>query len=151
MRDDMFLYRVVEAAMESTAVYWIPVWNELFDHMDLKFVNPYFIKQLPGRKSDIKDAQWIAECVLKKLIKASFVPSPIVQDMRKLKRRIFDLNHDAVYNKNKLDAALQRCGFRLSNYVSAIGGKSYQSVVRAISNGETIIVFANCFISVVYI
>ena len=137
MRDDMVLYGVVEAAMESTAVYWIPVWNELFGHMDLKLVNPFFIKQLPGRKSDIKDAQWIAECVLKNLIKASFVPSPVVQDMRKLNRRIFDLNQDAVYNKNKLDSALQRCGFRLSNYVSAIGGKSYQSVVRAISTGET--------------
>ena len=137
MRDDMVLYGVVEAAMESTAVYWIPVWNELFGHMDLKLVNPFFIKQLPGRKSDVKDARWIAECVLKNLIKASFVPSPVVQDMRKLNRRIFDLNHDAAYNKNKLDAALQRCGFRLSNYVSAISGKSYQSVVRAISNGET--------------
>ena len=97
--------------MESTAVYWIPVWNELFGHMDLKLVNPFFIKQLPGRKSDVKDAQWIAECVLKNLIKASFVPSPVVQDMCKLNRRIFDLNEDAVYNKNKLDAALQRCGF----------------------------------------
>ena len=137
MRDDMVLYGVVEAAMESTAVYWIPVWNELFGHMELKLVNPFFIKQLPGRKSDVKDVQRIAECVLKNLIKASFVPSPVVQDMRKLNRRIFDLNEDGVYNKNKLDAALQRCGFRLSNYVSAIGGKSYQSVVRAISNGET--------------
>ena len=137
MRDDMVMYGVSETAMESTGVYWIPVWNELFDYMDLKLVNPYFIKQLPGRKSDVKDAQWIAECMLKNLIKASFVPSPVVQDMRKLNRRIFDLNHDAVYNKNKLDAALQRCGFRLSNYVSAIGGKSYQSVVRAISKGET--------------
>lgn len=137
MRDDMVMYGVSETAMESTGVYWIPVWNELFDYMDLKLVNPYFIKQLPGRKSDVKDAQWIAECVLKNLIKASFVPSPVVQDMRKLNRRIFDLNEDAAYNKNKLDAALQRCGFRLSNYVSAIGGKSYQSVVRAISNGET--------------
>lgn len=136
MRDDMIMYSVSETAMESTGVYWIPVWNELFDYMELKLVNPYFIKQLPGRKSDVKDAQWIAECVLKNLIKASFVPSPIVQDMRKLNRRIFDLNEDAVYNKNKLDAALQRCGFRLSNYVSTIGGKGYQSVVRAIANGE---------------
>ena len=137
MRDDMVLYGVAEAAMESTAVYWIPVWNELFGHMDLKLVNPYFIKQLPGRKSDVRDAQWIAECVLKNLIKASFVPSPIVQDMRKLNRRIFDLNEDAVYNKNKLDAALQRCGFRLSNYVSTVGSKSYQSVIRRIAAGET--------------
>ena len=121
--------------MESTAVYWIPVWNELCESMELKLVNPYFIKQLPGRKSDVKDAQWIAECLLKNLIKGSFVPEPVVQEMRKLNRRIMDLNEDMTYNTNKLDAALQRCGFRLSNYVSQIQSKSYQSVLKSIING----------------
>ena len=57
--------------------------------------------------------------------------------MRKLNRRIFDLNEDLTYNKNKLDAAMQRCGFRLSNYVSSTGGKSYQAVARAIADGVT--------------
>lgn len=137
MRDDMLCRGVTECAMESTAVYWVPVWNELCDYMTLRLANPHFIKQLPGRKSDTRDAQWIAECQLKKLIKESFVPNPVVQDMRKLNRRIFNLNEDLTYNKNKLDAAMQRCGFRLSNYVSNTGGKSYQSVVRAISQGET--------------
>ena len=111
MREDMLFHGVTECAMESTAVYWIPVWNELYGSMELKLVNPYFIKQLPGRKSDVKDAQWIAECVLKNLIRGSFVPEPIIQDMRKLNRRIMDLNEDMTYNCNKLDAALQRCGF----------------------------------------
>lgn len=137
MRDDMLVHGVSECAMESTAVYWVPVWNELCDHMQLRLANPMFIKQLPGRKSDTKDAQWIAECQLKNLIRKSFVPEPIVQDMRKLNRRIFDLNEDLTYNKNKLDAAMQRCGFRLSNYVSSTGGKSYQAVVRAIADGVT--------------
>ena len=77
MRQDMIERGVTEAAMESTAVYWVPVWNELCEAMDLKLVNPYFIKQLPGRKSDVKDAQWIAECVLKRLIKGSYVPGPM--------------------------------------------------------------------------
>lgn len=137
MRDDMVERGVTEAAMESTAVYWVPVWNELCGSMGLKLVNPYFIKQLPGRKSDVKDAQWIAECLLKNLIKGSFVPEPVVQDMRKLNRRIMDLNEDITYNCNKLDAALQRCGFRLSNYVTSINSKSYQSVLKAIIGGET--------------
>lgn len=137
MRDDMLSHGVTECAMESTAVYWVPVWNELCEHMQLWLANPMFIKQLPGRKSDIRDAQWIAECQLKNLIRKSFVPEPIVQDLRKLNRRIFDLNEDLVYNKNKLDATMQRCGFRLSNYVSNTGGKSYQSVVRAIADGIT--------------
>lgn len=136
MCQDMEARGVTEAAMESTAVYWVPVWNELCGSMELKLVNPYFIKQLPGRKSDIKDAQWIAECLLKNLIKGSFVPGPVVQDMRKLNRRIMDLNEDLTYNTNKLDAALQRCGFRLSNYVSRIKGKSYQSVLSCIIDGE---------------
>ena len=109
---DMLGRGVTEAAMESTAVYWVPVWNELCGSMELKLVNPYFIKQLPGRKSDVKDAQWIAECLLKDLIKGSFVPEPVVQDMRKLNRRIMNLKEDMAYNTNKLDAALQRCGFR---------------------------------------
>lgn len=136
MRKDMVERGVTEAAMESTAVYWVPVWNELCGSMELKLVNPYFIRQLPGRKSDVRDAQWIAECLLKNLIKGSFVPGPIVQDMRKLNRRIMDLNDDRTYNTNKLDAALQRCGFRLSNYVSRVCSKSYQSVLQAIINGE---------------
>lgn len=137
MCNDMTARGVTEAAMESTAVYWVPVWNELCGSMELKLVNPYFIKQLPGRKSDIKDAQWIAECLLKNLIRGSFVPETIVQDMRKLNRRIMDLNEDMTYNTNKLDSALQRCGFRLSNYVSRVKGKSYQNVLGAILGGTT--------------
>ena len=107
MCEDLLERGVTEAAMESTAAYWIPVWNELCESMDLKLVNPYFIKQLPGRKSDVKDAQWIAECLLKTLIRGSFVPEAVVQEMRKLNRRIMDLNEDMTYNTNKLDAALQ--------------------------------------------
>ena len=137
MCKDMTERGVTEAAMESTAVYWVPVWNELCESMELKLVNPYFIKQLPGRKSDVKDAQWIAECLLKNLIKGSFVPEPIVQDMRKLNRRIMDLNEDMTYHTNKLDSSLHRCGFRLSNYVSQVKGKSYQSVLSAIISGTT--------------
>lgn len=136
MCNDMVDRGVTEAAMESTAIYWVPVWNELCESMDLKLVNPYFIRQLPGRKSDVKDAQWIAVCLLKNLIRGSFVPGPAVQDMRKLNRRIMDLNEDMAYNTNKLDAALQRCGLRLSNYVSNIGGSSYGKVVDAIIGGE---------------
>ncbi len=135
MCNDMVERGVTEAAMESTAVYWVPVWNELCESMKLKLVNPYFIKQLPGRKSDVKDAQWIAECLLKNLIKGSFVPEPIVQDIRKFNRRIMDLNEDMTYNCNKLDAAMQRCGFRLSNYVNTIKSRSYQKVLVAIIGG----------------
>ncbi len=59
MRDFMAENEVSEVAMESTSVYWIPIWRVLVDSFELKLVNPYFIKQFPGRKSDVKDAQWI--------------------------------------------------------------------------------------------
>lgn len=64
--------------MESTSVYWIPIWRLLSPHFKLNLANPYFIKQLPGRKSDVKDAQWIAECTMKELIRGSFVPPEII-------------------------------------------------------------------------
>ncbi len=59
----MLHHHVVEVSMESTSVYWIPIWRVLSPHFKLNLANPYFIKQLPGRKSDVKDAQWIAECI----------------------------------------------------------------------------------------
>ena len=137
MRDDMLAHGVRECAMESTAVYWVPVWNKLCEYMQLRLADPMFIKQLPGRKSDTKDAQWIAEYQLKNLIRKSFVPEPVVQDMHKLNRRIFNLNEDLTYNRNELDATMQRYDFRLSNYVATTGSKSYRSVVRAIADGIT--------------
>lgn len=71
------------------------------------------------------------------MIKGSYIPESLIQDLRKYNRRIFDLNEELVYKKTKLDTALQRCGMRLSNYVSDIGGKSYRKVAQAIASGVT--------------
>ena len=118
---------VTEVTMESTAVYWIPIWRVLEPHFHLKLVNPYFIKQLPGRKSDVKDAQWIAECTLKDLVRGSFVPPERIQQLRQYDRRIFDLDSEIVRKLSKLDAVMQRCNIRLSNYVSnTISSKSHR-------------------------
>ena len=126
-----------EVCMESTSIYWMPVWRILEPYFSLKLVNPYFIKQLPGKKSDVKDAEWIATCLLKDLIRGSYVPEERIQQLRQYDRRIFDLNKDIVYKLTKLDAALQRCNIRISNYVSTTDGKSYQKVVENISEGIT--------------
>ena len=127
---------VDEVCMESTSVYWMPVWRVLERYvMDLKLVNPYFIKQLPGKKSDVKDAEWIATCLLKDLIRGSYVPADIIQQLRQYDRRISDLNVECVRKLGKLDAALQRCNIRISNYVATTDGKSYKEVVRLISEG----------------
>lgn len=67
-------YDTTEVCMESTSIYWMPVWRVLEPYFSLKLVNPYFIRQLPGKKSDVKDAEWIATCLLKDLIRGSYVP-----------------------------------------------------------------------------
>ena len=135
--DMLHEHGATEVCMESTSIYWMPVWRILEPYFSLKLVNPYFIKQLPGKKSDVKDAEWIATCLLKDLIRGSYVPEDRIQQLRQYDRRIFDLNKDIVYKLTKLDAALQRCNIRISNYVSTTDGKSYQKVVEKISEGIT--------------
>ena len=137
MRDLMLKHHVQEVGMESTSVYWIPIWRVLEPHFKLKLVNPYFIKQLPGHKSDVKDAQWIAECMLKDLVRGSFVPPERIQQFRQYDRRIYDLDDEINRKLSKLDAVMQRCNIRLSNYVSNTDSKSYKEVVARISEGIT--------------
>ena len=137
MRDLLLAHHVEEVSMESTSVYWIPIWRILAPHFHLQLVNPYFIKQLPGHKSDVADAQWIAECTMKNLISSSFVPPEDIQQLRQYDRRIFDLDEEIVRKLSKLDAVMQRCNIRLSNYVSNVDSKSYKDVVRKISEGVT--------------
>ena len=137
MRRLMQSHGVTEVTMESTAMYWIPVWRVLEPHFRLKLVNPYFIKQLPGRKSDVKDAQWIAECTMKDLVRGSFVPPERIQQLRQYDRRIFDLDAEIVRKLSKLDGIMQRCNIRLSNYVSNTDTKSYKEVVDMLCEGIT--------------
>ena len=137
MRDLLLAHNVDEVSMESTSVYWIPIWRVLAPHFHMRLVNPCFIRQLPGRKSDVADAQWIAECTLKNLVSGSFVPPEDIQHLRQYDRRIFDLDEEIVRKLSKLDAVMQRCNFRLSNYVSNVDCKSYKDVVRKISEGVT--------------
>ena len=136
-RDRLVELGVGEVAMESTAVYWMPIWRILESDFRLYLVNPLSIKQLPGRKSDVKDAEWIAMCLQKGFIRGSFVPPLAVQQLRQYNRRLFDLNKQAVYVQNKMDAALQRCNIRISNYVSNIDTKGYREVVELLSEGTT--------------
>ena len=137
LRDLMESECVEECAMESTSVYWMPVWRVLERSVHLHLVNPYFIKQLPGKKSDVKDAEWIATCMLNGLIASSFVPDEKIQRLRQYDRRIFDLNASISRNLVKLDQCVQRCNIRISNYVSTTDSKGYRSIVRLISQGVT--------------
>lgn len=137
LRDLMESEGVEECAMESTSIYWMPIWRVLESSVKLHLVNPYFIKQLPGKKSDVKDAEWIATCLLNNLIASSFVPDEKIQRLRQYDRRIFDLNASISRNLVKLDQCIQRCNIRISNYISTTDSKSYRAIVKLISQGVT--------------
>ena len=137
LASDLEGHDVSLVGMESTSVYWRPVWKRLEGTCEQKLVNPYFIKQLPGRKSDVKDAEWIATCLTKDLIRGSYVPEERIQQLRLYDRRVHDLNHEIVTKLNRLDAALQRCNIRISNYVSSLDGKAYGDIADLISEGRT--------------
>lgn len=137
LRDLMVSEGVEECAMESTSIYWIPIWRVLEGSVKLHLVNPYFIKQLPGKKSDVNDAEWIATCLSKELIASSFVTDDKIQRLRQYDRRIFDLNVSISRNLVKLDQCIQRCNIRISNYISTTDSKGYRSIVKLISQGVT--------------
>lgn len=137
LRDLMESEGVEECAMESTSIYWMPIWRVLENTAKLHLVNPYFIKQLPGKKSDVKDAEWIATCLRNNLIASSFVPDEKIQRLRQYDRRIFDLNTEISRKLVKIDQCVQRCNIRISNYVSTTDSKGYRSVVKLISEGVT--------------
>lgn len=137
LRDLMESEGVEECAMESTSIYWMPIWRVLENAVKLHLVNPYFIKQLPGKKSDVKDAEWIATCLRNNLIASSFVPDEKIQRLRQYDRRIFDLNTEISRKLVKIDQCVQRCNIRISNYVSTTDSKGYRSVLKLISEGVT--------------
>lgn len=133
----MTSHYVSEVCMESTGIYWMPIWKLLQKDFKLLLANPLFLKQLPGRKSDVKDAEWIATVLLKELVRSSFVPDANIQQLRQYGRRINEINKDLVYYEQRIDMILQRCNIRLSNFVSRIKSKSYLKVVDALIAGET--------------
>lgn len=129
--------KVKRVAMESTATYWLPVWDLLYDMgLELTLVNPYLVKQMPGRKSDVKDAQWIACLLYKGLLRGSFVPKPIIQELRSYTRTYTKLQGRRTSCLTKMDRILVGCGIRLSSCVSTIGGKSSIKVINALITGE---------------
>jgi transposase len=137
LRDNLVAQGCGRVAMESTSIYWMPIWHVLESDFSLTLANPYFIKQLPGRKSDVKDAQWIAECLQKDLIKSSFVVGGVLQQMRQYARQHRRLTKSRVRLEQQLDNQLQRCNIRFSNYVSNQGKNvSMRKIIKAIIAGE---------------
>lgn len=137
MHDLMKDHGVEEVGMESTGVYWIPIWRILQGHFELKLINPYFIKQLPGRKTDVKDSEWIATVVQKGLVRGSYVPGKHIQELRQFERRYVRLCEQSTRIEQELERQLHRCNIQITNYVSQIGSRSVINVVKAIIAGKT--------------
>jgi transposase len=129
---------VREVAMESTGIYWTAVWDLLLEMgFSLTLVNPYLIKQMPGRKSDAKDAQWIAELLYKEMIRSSFVPPPLIQELRIYSRKYNKLQQQVTRVLTGMDNILIMCGIRASSCLSRITAKSYMRIVEAIIEGRS--------------
>lgn len=142
---------VKNVAMESTSTYWVPIWDILYEMgFDLKLINPLHIKQMPGRKSDAKDAQWIAELLYKNMLRGSLVPPPLVQELRTYTREYRNLVNQSTKVLTKMDRILVMSGIRLSSCISNIDSKSFIQVVEALIRGETDpeklvkLVYGNC-------
>ncbi len=137
LRDVLVEHCAGRVAMESTSIYWMPVWRVLEFDFELTLVNPYLIKQMPGRKSDVKDAHWIAMCLQKDMLRGSYVPGADLQQLRQFARRYRYLTIQTVRVEQRLDNHLQRCNIRFSNYVSNQGSNvSIRKVIKAMIGGE---------------
>jgi len=136
MADYLHSQGVERIAMESTGIYWIPIWNILEERgFELMLVNPFLIKQMPGRKSDVKDAQWIALLLHKGMLRSSLVPCQKIRELRVYGRRYRKLQGRTTAVVQEMDRVLVMCNIRLGSYVSDITGKSFQRVVESIAGG----------------
>lgn len=128
---------VKKIAMESTWIYWIPVWNILEEAgFDLMLVNPYLIKQMPGRKSDVKDAQWIAKLLHKGMLRGSLVPGKIIRELRTYSRRFVKTQEMATRVIHEMEHILEMCNIRITSLASKSNGMSVLKVIEQIIAGN---------------
>ncbi|HSD82855.1 MAG TPA: IS110 family transposase [Anaerolineae bacterium] len=121
-------------AMESTGIYWQPVYavleTSLSDEMHLLVVNARHMKNIPGKKTDLRDAEWIATLLRAGLLKGSFIPEHDIRDLRQYTRYRKALIRDITSQKNRIEKLLQSQGFRLSSFLSDIYGSSGMAVMQ---------------------
>lgn len=125
-------------AMESTGVYWKPVWNILESTCELTLANPERIKNVPGKKTDYSDAEWIARLHRCGLIEQSFVPNEDIRDLRDLTRYRRKLLQNVTQEKNRIHKILQDANLKLTTFISDIFGVSGRALLGSIVNGEVL-------------
>jgi transposase len=126
---------VAVVAMESTGVFWKPVWNLLEGRLSLMLVNAGHVRQVPGRKTDVKDCQWIAELLEHGLLKASFVPDRPQRELRDLTRQRTQLLADRARVVNRVQKVLEDANVKLASVATDITGRSGRAVLDALAEG----------------
>jgi transposase len=129
-RDWLVSEGCTQVAMESTGVYWKPVFNILEDSMEVILANARMVKNVPGRKTDVKDCQWIAELLRHGLIKGSFIPPKPIRELRDLTRYRQKLIHQRSSEINRLQKFLEDANIKLSSVVTDITGVSAQEMIQ---------------------
>lgn len=124
-------------AMESTGVYWKPVWHILEGHSELVLANAAHIRNVPGRKSDVNDAVWIADLLAHGLIRSSMVPPTPIQEVRDLTRTRKQFTREVVQHTQRMQKVLEDANVKLASVISNILGASGRRMIEAIIEGES--------------
>jgi transposase len=124
-------------AFESTGVYWKPIFNLLEGQMNVLLVNAQHVKAVPGRKTDVKDAEWIADLLQHGLLRPSFIPPAPQRELRELTRYRSSLVADRARVINRLQKVLEDTNLKLASVVTDVTGVSARAILRAYLNGET--------------
>jgi transposase len=129
-------HQVTHVVMEATGVYWRPIWAILEVQFELMLVNPHHVKAIPGRKTDAKDCEWIAELLQHGLLRGSFVPPTEIQDLRDLTRYRVELTQAQARVANRIQKLLEQANIKLASVISDTLGVSGQQMLDAIIAGQ---------------
>ena len=128
---------VTHVAMEATGVYWKPIWHMLEERFELILANAQHIKNVPGRKTDVNDAAWIADLLAHGLIRSSFVPPAPIQELRDLTRTRKQLVREISQHSLRIQKTLEDANLKLGSVLSDVLGKSGRAILAALVQGET--------------
>lgn len=136
LRDWLKEHGITHVAMESTGVYWKPVFNILESDFDVILVNARHIKNVPGHKTDKKDSKWIAKLLLSGLLKGSFIPPLPIRQLRDLTRYRKKTVQSISSEKSRLQKILEDANIKLSSVVTNMSGKTATKIINAMLDGE---------------
>ena len=136
MRDWLKESKVTHVAMESTGVYWKPIYNILEADFDIILVNARHIKNVPGQKTDKKDSKWIAKLLLSGLLKGSFIPPKPIRELRDLTRYKRKVIEQVSSEKNRIQKILEDANIKLSSVVSSMSGATATKIINSMIDGQ---------------